>query len=122
MASDDWCGLPMGRNSRRLVLNFAWRASKSLRGYMFSLPMTPLPWEIRTLGRDGTAHRGLLKEDALSPPRIGALSSLASNDEWMVGDAVSGVASIAHWNGVAWSALAPPNVPVGVSLSSPSLW
>jgi len=44
--------------------------------------------------------------------------TLASNDEWMVGDAVSGVASIAHWNGVAWSAFAPPNVPVGVSLFS----
>jgi len=44
--------------------------------------------------------------------------AVATNDEWMVGDAVSGVASIAHWNGVAWSALAPPNVPVGVSLNS----
>jgi len=44
--------------------------------------------------------------------------AVATNDEWMVGDAVSGVASIAHWNGVAWSALAPPNVPVGAHLYS----
>lgn len=47
-----------------------------------------------------------------------AVFAIATNDEWMVGDAVSGVASIAHWNGVAWSALAPPNVPVGASLNS----
>jgi photosystem II stability/assembly factor-like uncharacterized protein len=44
--------------------------------------------------------------------------AVATNDEWIVGEAVSGVASIAHWNGVAWSALVPPNVPVGASLNS----
>jgi photosystem II stability/assembly factor-like uncharacterized protein len=47
-----------------------------------------------------------------------AVYAIATNDEWMVGDAVSGVASIAHWNGVAWSAFAPPNVPVAVNLNS----
>jgi hypothetical protein len=42
----------------------------------------------------------------------------ASNDEWIVGSAVGGVASIAHWDGVAWTAFAPPNVPVAVNLNS----
>jgi hypothetical protein len=44
--------------------------------------------------------------------------AIASNDEWMVGDAVGAVASIAHWDGVAWTAYAPPNVPVAVNLNS----
>ena len=44
--------------------------------------------------------------------------AVASNDEWIVGDAVGGVASIAHWDGVAWTAYAPPNVPVAVDLNS----
>jgi hypothetical protein len=44
--------------------------------------------------------------------------AVASNDEWMVGDAVGAVASIAHWDGVAWTAYAPPNVPVAVNLNS----
>jgi hypothetical protein len=47
-----------------------------------------------------------------------AVYAIASNDEWMVGSAVSGVASIAHWDGVSWSAFAPPNVPVAVDLYS----
>ena len=47
-----------------------------------------------------------------------AVYALASNDEWMVGDAAGGFASIAHWNGVAWSAFAPPSVPVIVDLNS----
>jgi photosystem II stability/assembly factor-like uncharacterized protein len=44
--------------------------------------------------------------------------AVASNDEWIVGSAVGAVASIAHWNGVAWTAYAPPNVPVAVNLNS----
>jgi hypothetical protein len=43
--------------------------------------------------------------------------AVASNDEWIVGDAISSVASIAHWDGVAWTAYAPPNVPVAVNLN-----
>ena len=43
---------------------------------------------------------------------------VSATDQWIVGDAVFGVASIARWNGVAWSAFAPPNVPVTVDLNS----
>lgn len=47
-----------------------------------------------------------------------AVYALASNDVWMVGTKVGGVASIAHWTGAAWTAFAPPNVPVGAYLRS----
>ena len=54
----------------------------------------------------------------IAPASWRSVFAIASNDEWMVGSAVGAVASIAHWNGVAWTAFAPPNVPVAVNLNS----